>query len=303
MRCFGPGGVRGDEGQVDVDRLGRGEGDLGLLGLLLQALERHRVLAQVDAVLLAEPLDEPGDDGLVPIVAAEVGVAVGRLDLEDAVADLEDRHVEGAAAEVEDRDLLVLLLVQPVGERGGRGLIDDAQDVEPRDLARILRRLALRVVEVRRDGDDGLGDLLAEVRLGVGLHLRQDEGGNLLGRELLGLVVDLNLDVGVAVLSLNDLEGHVLRLFTDLREFAPDEALCGENGVARIGDGLAFGRLANQALAVLGEGDDRRGGAPALGVRDDNRFAAFHDGHAGVRCSQIYSQNAAHGLLTSNARA
>jgi hypothetical protein len=34
--------------------------------------------------------------------------------LEDTVADLQDRHVEGAAAEVEHGDLLVLLLVEAV---------------------------------------------------------------------------------------------------------------------------------------------------------------------------------------------
>ena len=48
-------------------------------------------------------------------------VAVGRLDLDDAFADLEDRDVEGAAAEVVDGDRLVLLLVEAVGERGAVG--------------------------------------------------------------------------------------------------------------------------------------------------------------------------------------
>ena len=80
-------------------------------------------------------------------------VAGGGLDLEDAVADLEHGHVEGAAAEVEDEDRLVGLLVEPVRERGGGRLVDDALDVEAGDLAGVLGGLALVVVEVRGDGD------------------------------------------------------------------------------------------------------------------------------------------------------
>ena len=76
----------------------------------------------------------PGHDGVVPVVAAEVGVAVGRLDLEHAVADLEHGNVERAAAQVEHRDLLVLLLlVEAVGQRRGGRLVDDPQDLEAGD--------------------------------------------------------------------------------------------------------------------------------------------------------------------------
>jgi hypothetical protein len=86
-----------------------------------------------------------------------VGVAVGGEHLEDAVADVEDGDVEGAAAEVEDRDLLVLLLVQAVGQRRRGGLVDDALDLEAGDLAGVLGGLALGVVEVGRHGDDRFG--------------------------------------------------------------------------------------------------------------------------------------------------
>ena len=111
----------------------------------------------------------PVDDGLVEVVAAEVRVAVGRLDLEHAVAEVEDGDVEGAAAQVEHEDGLVVLLVEAVGERGRGRLVDDALDLEAGDLAGVLGGLALRVVEVGRDGDDRLVDLLAEVLLGVAL--------------------------------------------------------------------------------------------------------------------------------------
>ena len=128
-------------------------------------------------------LDQVVDDALVPVVATEVVVAAGGLDLDDALADLEQGHVEGAATEVEDEDGLVgLALVQAVGQ-GGRGrLVDDAQDVEAGDLAGLLGGLALGVLEVRRHGDHGVGDGLAEVGLGVALELLQHAGADLLRR-------------------------------------------------------------------------------------------------------------------------
>src|SRR3546814_15319775 len=96
------------------------------------------------------------DDLAVEILAAEEGVAVGRLHLEHAVADFEDRNVEGTAAEVIDRDRLVLRLVEAIGERCRGRLVDDAQHFEAGDLAGVLGRLTLRVVEIGGDGDDGL---------------------------------------------------------------------------------------------------------------------------------------------------
>jgi len=50
---------------------------------------------------------------IVPVVAAQVRVAVGRQHLEHAVADVEDGDVERAAAEIVHRDLLVLFLSRP----------------------------------------------------------------------------------------------------------------------------------------------------------------------------------------------
>jgi hypothetical protein len=167
-----------------------GEGDLGLLGLFLQALQRHRILAQVDAVFLLEGVHEPADERVVPIVAAEVGVAVGRLDLENAVADFEHGHVKCAAAQIEHRDLLVLLLVEAIGERRSRRLVDDAEHIETGDLARILGGLTLRIVEISGHRDDGLSDFLTEIGLGIGFQFTEHKCGDLLGRELLGLVTN-----------------------------------------------------------------------------------------------------------------
>ena len=119
---------RGDERQVDLRRHRRRELDLRLLRRLVEPLQRHLVGGEVDALVPLELGDHPVDDRLVEVVAAEVVVAVRRLHLEDAVAELEHRHVERAAAEVEDEDRLVgALLVEPVRERGRGRLVDDPQ--------------------------------------------------------------------------------------------------------------------------------------------------------------------------------
>jgi len=89
------------------------------------------VLREVDPLVLLELGEEPVGDPLVDVVASEVGVAVGRLHLDDALAHLENRDVEGAAAEVVDGDRLVLLLVEAVGERRGGRLVDEALDFSP----------------------------------------------------------------------------------------------------------------------------------------------------------------------------
>ena len=153
--------------------------DLRLLGGFLQALQRELVLRQVDALVLLEALGQIFDDLVVEILAAQEGVAVGRLHLEHAVADLEHRDVERAAAEVIDRDRLAVLLLEPVGERRRGRLVDDAEHFEARDLAGVLGRLALRVVEIGRHGDHRLRDGLAEIALGGLLHLLQDERADL----------------------------------------------------------------------------------------------------------------------------
>ncbi len=155
VEVLGPVLVGRDERQVDGGLHHRRQLDLGLLGRLGEALQRLAVAAQIDALVLLELGDQPVDDALVVVVAAELRVAVGRLDLEDAVADFEDRDVERAAAQVPDEDRLVALLLQAVGERSRGRLVDDAQHVEAGDAPGVLCGLALGVVEVRGDRDDG----------------------------------------------------------------------------------------------------------------------------------------------------
>ena len=137
--------------------------------------------------------EQPLDQGAIEVVAAQMRVAVGGQDFEDPVLDAENGDVEGAAAQVVDGDQALGELLQAIGERGRRGLVDDPQRLEPRDARGVLGRLALRIVEVCGHGDDRLLDLLAEVVFGRLLQLLEDHRGNLRRRPLLAASGDTHV--------------------------------------------------------------------------------------------------------------
>ena len=150
--------------------------------------------SQIDVVFLLEFVGDVVDQALVEVVAAQMGVAAGGQNLEDAVADFHQRHVEGAAAQVVDQTLVRVALVQTVGQSGRGGLVDDALHVQTGDAARVLGGLTLRVGEVGRNGDDGLGDGLAQIAFRVGLQLLQNHGADL--RRRVVVAVDGDLVIG-----------------------------------------------------------------------------------------------------------
>ena len=228
VRCFGP-----DWSAVMYGRLISVccDDDSSILAFSAASFRRCSASTsffEIDARFLLVLGDDVVDEALVEVLAAEERVAVGRQHLELVLAvdvgDLDDRDVERAAAQVVDRDLAVaFLLVEAERERRRRRLVDDPLHVEAGDLAGVLGRLPLRVVEVRGHRDDGFGDFLAEVVLGGLLHLAQDLGRHLLRRDLLAA----HFDPRVAVVRLDDAVGHqrdVLLHFL-LVELAADEAL------------------------------------------------------------------------------
>ena len=198
--------AREDEGKADLGLRQRGKLNLGLLRRILQPLERHVVLSQVDAVLLRKLNRQPLHDAGVKVLATEEGVSTRRKHVEYALADLQCGDVEGTAAKVIDRDPLVEVLAITVGEgRSGR-LVDDAQDLQSGNLARILGRLALVIVEVGRHRDDGLGHLLAQILLRNEPHLLQNHRGDF--GDGVGLVAHANAHI--LVRSLDDFVGRGL---------------------------------------------------------------------------------------------
>ncbi len=281
IEVLGSARVCRDERQVDRGGRHGGEFDFGAFGGFFQALERLAVLAQVDAVLFLELVGEVIDDALVEVVAAKVRIARSGLHFEHAVADLQNRDIEGAAAKVEHEDGLVALLVQSVGERGGGRLVDDAQHLQPRDFTRVFGGGALRVVEVGGHSNHRRVHLFAQVGFGVRLEFLQHHRRDLFGAQ--GFVQRGDV-YGCVALAVGDyLVGHARALFLHLVVASPDEAFDGENRVFGVHDGLALGRRAHQPLARLGEAHHRRAQATALRRRNHHRLAALQHGNHRVR--------------------
>src|SRR5207245_4598198 len=162
------------------------------------------------------------------------------------------------------------------------------------NLAGVLGCRPLRVVEIGRHRDDGVGHLLAEVGFGVGLELLQDHRRDLLR----GVALPLDLDLDPAVLAGKGLVGDHLPLAIDLVVFAAHEPLDRIDRVFRIDGGLAPGQLAHQTLTGFGEGDHRRGGPPALSIRNDDRLAGLHDRDYRVRGAEVDSYCLCHSSIT-----
>ena len=131
--------------------------------------------------ILLELIHDPGNDRVVPVVAAQVGVAVGSFYFEDAVADFQHGNIEGAAAKVINGDVFIGLLVQAVGQgRSGR-FVDDAAHFQAGDFTGGLGRVALGVVEIGGNGNHGFRDGFAQFRFSVGFQLGQHHGSDFLG--------------------------------------------------------------------------------------------------------------------------
>ena len=285
-----------DVRQVDFCAGSVGKLDLCLFGSFLQPLEGHRISLKVhSAVLGSKFAGEPVDDGLVEIVASQMGVAVGGTHLEHTVAELQDGDIEGTAAEVVNGHFHILvLLVKTICKSGCGRLVDDTLHIEACNLAGLLGGLALAVGEVCGNGNDRLGNRLTEIIFRGLLHLLENDCGYFLR----AVQTSADVHAGSVVVS----TGHIVRyaghFFAHLVVGLAHETLDTEDSVLRVGNSLTLGRGADFALSAIGERNHRRGGAGAFVVNDYGRLVAFHYGYARISGAEIDSDNFSHILIS-----
>ena len=155
--------------------------------------------------------------------------------------------------------------------------------------------MALRVVEISGDGDDGFGHFFAEVVFGGLLHLAQNFSADLGWRHFL----TTHFHPSVAVVGFGNGVRHHVYVFLHFFfvKLAANQALDGIQRVARVGDGLAFGGCADQNFTVFLVSNDGRRGACTLGVFNNLGGVAFHDGHARVGGAKVNANNSSHFFL------
>ncbi len=158
--------------------------DLGPLAGQHELLPIGRV-EDVEAGLLLEAVGDDLGQGGIDIVTTELADALRRNLLEDTVVDAQDRHVEGAAAEVVDEDRLILLGVQAVADGRRRRLVDQRQHLHAGRSGTELRGVTGQALAVGRDRHHRLHEGIAQNLLGVLLEQRKEHDGDLLGTQVL----------------------------------------------------------------------------------------------------------------------
>src|SRR5690606_36873307 len=219
-----------DVRQVYVGLLAAGELDLGLLGRFFQTLHGQRVAAKIDATVFLELVGQIFNHFQVEVFTAQESVTVGgqyfELVLSVNVRNFDDGQIESTTTQVvHSNGTITALLVQAISQGRSSRLVDDPLHFQARNLASILGRLALAVIEVRRLGDHAFGYLSPQVVFCRLLHFLQNFCAHLRRRHFLTLY----LNPGITIVCLGDLVGHHLDVFLnhDVFKTTTNQALDG----------------------------------------------------------------------------
>ena len=221
---------------------------------------------QVDPSIRFKFRNNPVHHRHIPIVSTQMGIPIRRLHFKKPVPNIQNRDIKSPTAQIINRNLLILLLIQSVGQRGRRRLVNDPQNFQPSNFPRVFRCLTLTIVEISRHRDHRLGDFFSQLRFRIRLEFGQNKGGNFLGRKRFLLPLHFHFDMGIPILRCHHFVGQPLGLFLHFDKFATDQPLDRKNRVLGIGHRLPLRRLPHHPLPTLRKSHNRRSGARSLRV-------------------------------------
>ena len=229
------------------------------------------------AVLRAEPLG----NYVVKIVTPQSRVAAGGQHLEHPFGQAQDGNVEGTATEVINGKSAFRRLVQPVGNCGSGGFVEQAQHAQPGQTGSIFGGLALGIVKIGGHGDDHTCQWTAQ-----GHFSAFAQGGQNLSRYLnRGAFTGDGADAHHAG-RIHKAVGQTGSFF-HVRQAAPHETFDRHNRVLRVFN-LAVLRLAPHHNAVAWQIAHHRGqqqGTVFVGQRPCHR--TLHRGNQRVGSAQV----------------
>jgi len=151
----------------------------------------------IDVILCIELLGKVGEESIVDVSTAEVGVVGGAFYGQLALGKGDDGDGETAMASVDKGDVTrgiwvwKVRLCDAVTESGSGGIVDDAEDVEICDCGGIDDGATLEIGVPTWDGDDDIGDVCFEL-VGGDVTDLAEVGGDELGEGEDGLMTEIS---------------------------------------------------------------------------------------------------------------
>ena len=150
----------------------------------------------------------------------------------------------------------------------------------------ILGRLALGIIEIRRDGNDGTVELIVKAVFGTITQRSQDLGADLDRRLVTGTRADAHHAL-VGIVGLQRVMERIAIAGTDIVEAAAHEALDRHQGVVRVIRQVLQRLVADLATTILQVAHGRRQQQLAIGIRQALGVAMAQRGHQRMRGAQV----------------
>ena len=288
--------TRCDERKRDRCCENAGQFLLGLFSRFGQALKGLAVSPQIHPMLSLKGISDPVHDPLIKIIAAQLCIPIGGLDVEHSVRNPEQRHIECATTKIKHKNATNGTAIEAIGQGGSSGFIENALNGDAGQTTGVAGGLALGVVEISRNRDDCRLDGLAQVGAGIVHKLANDAGHQLLWRIL-------PFRHGTRHAHLTSVIGtdrvrHGKAAVLQFLPVASHETLEVGEGVARAQHQLTSRQLSHQQFLVFAVTNHRWGGPATLGVGNHVRAACLQNGNNRVRGPQIDPDDPPHASKT-----